>query len=74
MSTVVASTHLDAERAAALLIDVQHGRRGVFDELVRLCEPFVRCQATMSAWRRDDVDDVVQEVWIPPVRPRPDDP
>ena len=64
MSTAVASTHLDAERAAALLTDVQHGRRGAFDELVRLCEPFVRCQATMCAWRRDDVDDVVQEVWI----------
>src|SRR6476659_8403873 len=64
MSTAVASTHLDAKRAAALLTDVQLGRRSAFDELVRLCEPFVRCQATMCAWRRDDVDDVVQEVWI----------
>ena len=54
MSTAVASTHLDAERAAALLTDVQQGRRGAFDELVRLCEPFVRCQATVCAWRRDD--------------------
>ena len=29
-----------------------------------LCEPLVRRHATRYAWRRNDVDDLVQEVWL----------
>ena len=55
---------IDPAGAAALLVAVQRGREGALDDLVRLCEPLVRRQAQRYAWRRNDVDDVVQEVWV----------
>ena len=55
---------IDADRAAALLTAVQRGDDGAFQDLVRLCEPMVRRQASRYAWRREAVDDVVQEVWL----------
>jgi RNA polymerase sigma factor (sigma-70 family) len=59
-----ASTFLDDPRAVSLLVAVQRGREGALDELIRLCEPVVRRHARRYAWRRSDVDDVVQEVWL----------
>jgi RNA polymerase sigma factor (sigma-70 family) len=58
------SNDIDPASAAALLVAVQRGRAGAIDDLVRLCEPLVRRQALRHAWRREDVDDVVQEVWM----------
>jgi RNA polymerase sigma factor (sigma-70 family) len=55
---------IDPAHAAALLVAVQRGRDGAFGELVRMCEPLVRRHAQRYAWRRNDVDDVVQEVWV----------
>ena len=55
---------IDPDRAAALLTAVQRGDDGAFQDLVRLCEPMVRRQASRYAWRREAVDDVVQEVWL----------
>ncbi|MET0458642.1 MAG: sigma-70 family RNA polymerase sigma factor [Ilumatobacteraceae bacterium] len=64
MTTIGLHDHVDPARAAALLTAVQRGRDGALDDLVRLCEPLVRRQAQRYAWRRNDCDDVVQEVWI----------
>jgi len=33
-------------------------------ELIVTCEPFVRRRAAREAWRRDHVEDVVQDVWL----------
>lgn len=52
---------IDPTRAATLLVAVQRHHEGAFAELVLLCEPLVRRHATRSAWRRNDVDDLVQE-------------
>ena len=61
---VTAPRHVDPAQVASLLDAFRLGRRGALDELIRLCEPFVRSQAQRSAWTRDEVDDIVQEVWI----------
>jgi hypothetical protein len=62
------STHarndIDPARAAALLVAVQRGRDGALHDLVRLCEPLARRHAQRSAGRRNDVDDVVQDVCV----------
>jgi RNA polymerase sigma factor (sigma-70 family) len=63
-TTTESRTDLDPAEAAALLIAVQRGRDGALDDLVRLCEPFVRRCAQRYAWRRADADDIVQEVWV----------
>jgi RNA polymerase sigma factor (sigma-70 family) len=59
---------VDPHAAAALLVAWRRGRPGAVDDLIRLCGPFVRRQAELSVWRRDDVEDVMQEVWIKFVR------
>jgi RNA polymerase sigma factor (sigma-70 family) len=55
---------IDPSAAAALLVEVQRGRDGALDDLIRACTPLVRSHAQRSAWRIDDVDDIVQEVWV----------
>jgi RNA polymerase sigma factor (sigma-70 family) len=55
---------IDPTSAAALLIAVQRGREGALDELIRACTPVVRFHAQRSAWRADDVEDIMQEVWM----------
>jgi RNA polymerase sigma factor (sigma-70 family) len=57
-------TTIDHERLAELLISARHGCQRSMQEIVRLCEPHVRRQALGRAWRRDHVDDIVQEVWL----------
>ena len=64
MTTTESRTDLDPAEAAALLIAVQRGDDEALDDLVRLCEPFVRRCAQRYAWRRADADDIVQEVWV----------
>ncbi len=55
---------IDPDRAAALLIAWRQGRSRAVDELIELCAPFVRRQAERYAWRRTEVDDIAQEVWV----------
>jgi RNA polymerase sigma factor (sigma-70 family) len=55
---------IDPDHAAALLIAWRRGRPRAADELIRLCEPFVRRNASRYAWHRDDVEDIVQQVWM----------
>jgi len=59
-----APRRVDPVEAAEFLDRHRLGRRGALDELIRMCEPFVRAQARRFAWSSDDIDDVVQEVWI----------
>ncbi len=47
-----------------MLVALQRGRVEALDDLIRLCEPMVRRHAERHAWRRADVDDIVQEVWV----------
>jgi RNA polymerase sigma factor (sigma-70 family) len=54
----------DVDRLASLLLAARHGQHGAFEELVVACRPFVTQRARQNAWRLDDVDDIVQEVWI----------
>lgn len=58
-----ASSDVDHHRAGELLVAVRLGSDGAFDELVQLCDPLVRRCARRHSWRRDDVDDIAQEVW-----------
>ena len=55
---------IDPNCAAALLVAVQRGREGALDDLIRACTPVVRSHAQRFAWRRDDVEDITQEVWM----------
>jgi RNA polymerase sigma factor (sigma-70 family) len=55
---------IDVERLAALLIAARSGCAGAFDRLIATCRPVVERHARRSAWQTDDVDDIVQEVWI----------
>jgi RNA polymerase sigma factor (sigma-70 family) len=66
MTTTHVTEHelLDLDRAAELLTAVQRGEKGAIEDLVRLCEPLVRRHARRYAWRRQDIDDVVQDVWL----------
>ncbi len=57
-------TDIDPARAAALLVAARGGCGESLDALVVLCEPHVRRQARRHAWRRAQVDDVVQDVWV----------
>ena len=55
---------IDVDRLAALLVAARSGHAGAFDQLIATCGPVVRRQARRSAWRTDDIDDIVQEVLI----------
>lgn len=55
---------IDPTRAADLLIAARDGCQHSLQRLVVLCEPHVRRQAQRHAWRRDHVDDIVQDVWV----------
>ena len=58
------SSALDPASVAALLFAAQRGHAGALDDLIRVCEPLVRRHARRYAWHRNDVDDIVQDVWI----------
>jgi RNA polymerase sigma factor (sigma-70 family) len=58
------ATDIDPVRAADLLVAAREGCGESLRALVVLCEPHVRRQARRHAWRRDQVDDVVQDVWV----------
>ena len=49
---------------AALLVAFRDGRPGAIDRLIAGCWPVVAAQARRFARRPDDVDDIVQEVWV----------
>ncbi len=55
---------IDPSTAAALLVAVQRGRDGALDDLIRACTPVVRAHAQRWAWRGNDVEDIMQEVWM----------
>ena len=59
-----AAARVDPARAAAILDAHRLGRDGALEELIRVCEPFVRQQAQRFAWTRNEVDDIAQEVWL----------
>jgi RNA polymerase sigma factor (sigma-70 family) len=58
------ATDIDPVHAAELLVAACEGCDESLRSLVVLCEPHVRRQARRHAWRRDQVDDVVQDVWV----------
>ena len=58
------ATDIDPVRAAELLVAAREGCRESLRALIVLCEPHVRRQARRHAWRRDHVDDIVQDVWV----------
>jgi RNA polymerase sigma factor (sigma-70 family) len=55
---------LDPLEVATLLIAARAGCSASMRELITTCEPFVRRRAAREAWRREQVDDVVQDVWL----------
>jgi RNA polymerase sigma factor (sigma-70 family) len=63
-SAPATATDIDPVRAAELLTAARNGCRPSLQRLVVLCEPHVRRQARRHAWRRDHVDDIVQDVWV----------
>ena len=63
-TTTQRNATIDSDRAAALLLAWQRGDPRAAEDLIRLCEPFVRRLVRRCAWRREDVDDIVQEVWL----------
>jgi RNA polymerase sigma factor (sigma-70 family) len=64
MPTSGSATDIDPVRAAELLVAAREGCGESLQALVVLCEPHVRRQARRHAWRRDQIDDVVQDVWV----------
>jgi len=61
---IMNATHVDPVAIAEQLTAAASGRTGALDELIRLCAPFVECNARKYAWSNTDPDDIVQEVWI----------
>ncbi len=55
---------LDPTQAAALLVAARGGCSASMRDLVVMCEPFVRRRAAREAWRREQIEDVVQDVWL----------
>jgi RNA polymerase sigma factor (sigma-70 family) len=64
MPTSTPATDVDPAHTAALLLLARTGCSTSMRELIATCEPFVRRRAAREAWRRDHVDDVVQDVWV----------
>jgi RNA polymerase sigma factor (sigma-70 family) len=60
----VSATTIDPARLAELLISARRGCKRSMHDIVQACEPHVRKQALRHSWRRDHVDDIVQEVWL----------
>lgn len=57
-------TDLDPTYVAVLLVAARAGCSASMRELVVTCQPFVRRRAAREAWRREQVEDVVQDVWL----------
>ena len=55
---------LDPVKVATLLVAARRGCSASMRELIVTCEPFVRRRAAREAWRREQIDDVVQDVWL----------
>jgi RNA polymerase sigma factor (sigma-70 family) len=55
---------IDPMQVGALLVAARGGCSASMRELIVTCEPFVRRRAAREAWRRDHVEDVVQDVWL----------
>jgi len=60
----VPARELDVTRAAELLVAAAAGSAEDMRALLALCEPFVRARARRDVWRRDQVDDVVQDTLL----------
>src|SRR3954468_3660440 len=63
---------LDPMHVAGLLVAARAGCSASMRELIVTCEPFVRRRAGREAWRRDHVEDVVQDVWVQFLSPADD--
>jgi RNA polymerase sigma factor (sigma-70 family) len=64
MAPSTAARTFDTVRAAELLIAAAGGGEESMGALLQECEPFVRGCAQRYAWRREQIDDVVQDVWV----------
>jgi RNA polymerase sigma-70 factor (ECF subfamily) len=58
------SLSIDAESLRLAVSAARHGDRAAADLLVRAHEPWVRSAVYAVTGRREDVDDIVQQVWI----------
>ena len=54
----------DVEHLATLLVAAAGGTPGAFERLLEVCRPTIERHARRSAWRSNDVDDIIQEVCI----------